>query len=427
MTDKLQAKRLLVLGGSTWKEAIRDFAHEHNIYLIAAAPYHVGIFDVADESHIIDVTDAQAMIPFIKEHQIDGVYMGGSEPVIESACQYLEELGLPCYCNKFQWDSLQNKKHFKQLCIDNGLPVVPMYNVTRDNINEVAPSIPFPVITKPTDGCGSSGFSVCHNEQELYEGYEKASESSVSGSVITERYVKNDAVVGFYTFCNGEVLFSGLEDKYPVQIEKGKSYVGGLFIYNSRFTEMFRNQFEDKIKGMIGSLGIKQGSAWIEVFRQDDEFFFNEVGFRYGGSVSIYPVDYLFSINQVANDITFSLTGEGQAFGHISLSPHTKTGKKYYGVYPLYAKGGTIVSVDGFSQMRKENEIIFITNTRSKGYTVSSNGDFSQNVGLVHFVFDTLEECEVIINSIHKTLSFKDANGNEMLLKLFDTKTIKLV
>jgi len=426
MNNNLKGKRLLVLGGSTWKEAILSVAREHGIYLIAAAPYHVGIFDVADECHLLDVTDADVMIPFIKEHHIDGVYMGGAEPVIESACQYLEALGLPCYCNKQQWSSLQNKKQFKQLCIDNGLPVVPMYNVTRDNIKEVAPSIPYPVITKPTDGCGSSGFSVCRNEQELIVGYEKASESSASGSVITERYVRNDAVVVFYTFCNGQVIFSGLEDKYPVQIEEGKSYVGGFFVFNSKYTDLFRERYEQKISNMFKTLGITQGSAWIEVFRQEEEFFFNEVGFRYGGSVSIYPVDYLFKINQVANDITFALTNEGKAYGHQSLSPHTASGKKYYGVYPLYAKSGTIASIEGLSLMRKCSDVVFITSTKSVGDVIKNTGDFSHNVGLAHFVFNTSDECDGVIRKIHNTLSFKDESGMEMLLKCFCTKNIKL-
>lgn len=426
MKDSLQGKRLLVLGGSTWKEAIHEFAQEHGIYLIAAAPYHVGIFDVADETHLLDVTDAKVMISFIKEHHIDGVYMGGSEPVIEAACQYLEELGLPCYCNKHQWESLQNKKLFKQLCIDNDLPVVPMYNVTAENIDNMAISLPYPVITKPADGCGSAGFTVCHNADELKEGYAKAAQSSASGSVVTERYVKNDAVVVFYTFCNGEVIFSGLEDKYPVQIESGKSFVGGFFVFNSRYTEFFRTRYEKKIAALFKSLGIKQGSAWIEVFRQDDEFFFNEVGFRYGGSVSIYPVDYLFKINQVANDITYSLTSKGQAYNHRSLSPDAVSWKKYYGVYPLYAKSGTISSVEGFSQMRQRGGVIFITNTKSVGYNIQNTGDFSHNVGLVHFVFDTPEECGQIISAIHDTLSFRNEAGEEMLLKCFNNKSIKL-
>ena len=83
--ELLKGKRLLVLGGSTWKEAILSVAREHGIYLIAAAPYHVGIFDIADESHILDVTDPIALVSFIKEHHIDGVYLG-AEPTITPSC-----------------------------------------------------------------------------------------------------------------------------------------------------------------------------------------------------------------------------------------------------------------------------------------------------------------------------------------------------
>lgn len=422
----LKGKRLLLLGGSTWKEAIKDFATEHGIYIIAAAPYHVGIFDIADESHLLDVTDANVMIPFIRENSIDGVYMGGSEPVINEACQYLAELKLPCYCTKDQWDGLQNKKYFKQLCIKHGLPVVPMYDVNAGNIDEISVSLPYPVITKPIDGCGSSGFSVCHNVMELKAGYAKAASCSPTNSVMTERYVKNDAVVVFYTFCNGEVIFSGLEDKYPVQLGKGTSYVGGFFVYNSKWTELFRLRYESKITNLVKDLGITQGSAWIEVFRKDDEFFFNEVGFRYGGSVSVYPVDYLFHINQVANDISYSLTGSGQTYNHKSLTPCRGQEKKYYGVYPLYAKSGTIGSITGFEQLINMQEIIFTTLTKNVESFIGNTGDFSHNVGLVHFVFDTIDECEETIDAIHNALSIKDTGNNEMLLKLFSVDKLTL-
>ena len=75
--ESIKRKRLLVLGGSTWKEAIRSVAREHGIYLIAAAPYHVGIFDIADESYLLDVMNPEVMVPFIKDHHIDGIYRGG--------------------------------------------------------------------------------------------------------------------------------------------------------------------------------------------------------------------------------------------------------------------------------------------------------------------------------------------------------------
>ena len=117
---------------------------------------------------------------------------------------------------------MQNKIQFKHLLIENGLPVTPRYDIrSLSDIDSIADEIRFPVMTKSTDGCGSNGFSVCHNIEELKAGYKHASATSASGSVIiVEKFVKNDGVIVFYTFSNGKMHFSGLEDKYPVRYEE---------------------------------------------------------------------------------------------------------------------------------------------------------------------------------------------------------------
>lgn len=117
---------------------------------------------------------------------------------------------------------MQNKIQFKQLLIENGLPVAPRYDIrSLSDIDSIADEIRFPVMTKSADGCGSNGFSVCHNIEELKAGYKHASATSASGSVIiVEKFVKNDGVIVFYTFSNGKMHFSGLEDKYPVRYEE---------------------------------------------------------------------------------------------------------------------------------------------------------------------------------------------------------------
>lgn len=150
------------------EKAIQDFAQEQGIILIATGNNHnAGIFEIADECYDVDSTNTEAMKQLIREKRIDGVYMGGSESVISTACGYLQELGLPCYCTREQWEYLQNKEHFKRLCIEYGLPVVPKYDYELENPKRNIPDSAFPVITKPTDGCGSSGFSVCRNSEEL--------------------------------------------------------------------------------------------------------------------------------------------------------------------------------------------------------------------------------------------------------------------
>lgn len=87
------------------------------------------------------------------------------------------------------------------------------YQFTEEGNGSI--QIDYPVITKPTDGSGSNGFSVCNNIEELQKGYENAKKESPSGNVIVEEFVKNDSIVVFYTFSNGQMFFSGLKRSSP--------------------------------------------------------------------------------------------------------------------------------------------------------------------------------------------------------------------
>lgn len=428
ITDaKINGKRLLVLGGSYCKDAIKDFAMKNNISLIVAGnDPNAGICEIADEYYNVDSTDSEAMKKILREKKIDGVYLGSSEPVISAAISYVTEMGFPCYCTKKQWDTLQNKLEFKKLCAKNGLPIVPNYIIDESNIKLAEKE--FPVITKPADGCGSSNFSVCKSNAELIKGYFLAKEGSASKKVIVEKFVKNDSVVVFYTFSDGKMYFSGIEDKYPVLFEAQGSYVVGLLIFKSIFTNEFREKFENKIQKMLKSIGIREGNIWIEVFHDGEDYYFNEAGYRYGGSVSIYPINYLYGINQLASDINFSLLGQSKIFGHESLISEVKSKKNNYCVYPLYLKPGTIGAIEGIEIISEMKNVIAVPEIKKIGDVIISTGTVSQTFTYIHFVFDSIEECKAIIDKIHRTVKVLDRNGNNLVEKKldFDLRNIEI-
>ena len=92
-----------------------------------------------------------------------------------------------------------------------------------------------------------------------------------------------------------------------------------MFIFESPSTSEFRQRFDEKLQKMFSSISIKEGTIWIEAFYDGKDYYFNEAGYRYGGSVSIYPIDYLYGINQMAADIHYALTGESKISGYTSL------------------------------------------------------------------------------------------------------------
>lgn len=419
----IKNKRLLLLGGSLWKNEIKNYAIQNEITLIAAGNNtQSGIFEIADESYKIDSTNIKAMRELLIKKNIDGVYLGGSDAVIAAASIYVNDIGLPCYCTNKQWNILNDKSQLKALFSRFELPVVKNYNVESVKITE---DIKYPVITKPADGNGSQGFSVCYTEAELIEGYEKARKCSSSNKVLVEEFVDNTSFVVFYTISDGEIYFSGIEEKYTLKYEEETSYVVSALLFESKKETEFRNLFENKLKQMFENIGLREGNIWIEVFYNQSNYYFNEVGYRYGGSVSFYPIYYQYGYNQLEADINFALTGESNIQeSNYKLLSNDKLKNHHYFIYAIHISDGQIKAIEGLEKLNDDPRIIVTPISKKVGDVVQKTGTISQVLGFIHFVFQSKHELNEIINQIHSKLRVIDSEGNNMMRKKLNKKEI---
>ena len=420
MLEELKGKRLLVLGGTAWADIIFSFAKENNIHLITTGKNPSKLFD---EYYYVDSIDSKAMKNLIKEKKIDGVYIGSNERVIRQAIQYLPELDLPCYCTLQQWDTLMNKLKFKKLCRQFDLPVVETYEWTPTNKCKIN----YPVIVKPTNGCASAGIKICYSETELIEGYRLAYENSASHEVLIEQLVNNSGMDVFFQITDYEIEFCGLGDKYSVQLADGAGSVAGARILPSVFTDEFRFRFEKKIKAMFSSINLKHGLIWMEVFHDGDDYYFNEVGYRLNGSLTIISVDYFCGINAVAADMYFALTGKSKAkgFNSLILKKYNKKKKKIC-EYWIACKSGIISKIDGLNKLNLHPNILAIFPKYSIGSLIPQTNGFAQNFCVIHFMYDTNLELNEIISFIKSNIRVIDENGCDMIIHKSDQFTKKL-
>ena len=401
MFSELKGKKLLVLGGSAWIDIIKAFADENGISIITAGNDPYSALAQAGEYHNINSIDHDAMKRFIKEERIDGVYIGSNETVIRHAIQYLAELGMPHYCTLEQWDALMNKRSFKSLCQQFDIPVAARYQWTP----EAPCEIEFPVITKPADGCASVGITICENEEDLYKGYRFAQGKSPSGEVLIEKLVNNAGMDIFYQITDGEAEFCALGDKYPVQFEEGAGSVAGARVLPSLYTEEFRERFEQKLKNLFKHIGLYQGLIWMEVFHDGNDYYFNEVGYRPNGSLSIVGIDYLCEINTVAADIYYALTGKGKAHGFSSLIlKDVPQGKKKVCEYWVASNPGEIGCIEGIEELHDHPNILALFPKYGVGSVVPHTNGFAQNFCVIHFAYDNADEMRSVIQFIQRTI-----------------------
>ncbi len=177
---------------------------------------------------------------------------------------------------------------------------------------------------------------------------------------------------------------------------------------------------------MACNLEIREGNFWIEVFHDGDRYYFNEAGFRTGGSGTMYPVDYFRGINQVAADIYFALTGRSRISGFSPIYGEGTPRRKRYAVYSVFAKPGVIGRIEGRKAVLRLPEVLTILSRKKEGDIIPDNGSFDQIALLVHLVYDDAAELRQSLDHIHSLLSITDTDGQPMILRMLDTGSLMM-
>lgn len=408
--DNIRGKRLLLLGSNLWKDNLKQFAVENGVYLIFAGLYPGPLDEIADEYYRIDTTDPAVMIPFIKAHGIDGVFMGGSELIISKSCDYINRLGYPCYCTKEQWDILQNKRAFKDICNRFKVPTVPEFDIHQDLQIE-----DYPVIVKPIDGCGSRGISVCRNDIQFKEAKQKALQVSPSQKVLVERYIDNGGLtcVVNYVAINGKYYLDAMGDRYVLN--------GGLITagasFPSKYLDRWIKEVDPPIRDLMMGLGIKNGVISFQALPEGDKIYVYECCFRLTGGMTYKMTDAVSGHNSFKLLLNYSLTGEMGNESDASRIDPTFHGQKGLSMtIPL--RIGKIGSVEGVDGIRSLRQVVDYTQYYKIGDSIGAKciNTLDQLFARIMFVGDSMDSLVGIMSRIRALLKIKDERGENMVI-----------
>lgn len=410
-------KKILVLGGKPIGSVeIVKRAQELGYYVIVAdyLPKEASQAKLfADESWDVSTADIDELEKLCLENHVDGVTTGVHEFNINRMLDLCERLSLPCYCKRSTWLYCDSKVAFKSLCMTNGVPVAKKYDL-NDLTDDSLRSIDFPVITKPVDGSGSRGFSVCHNNEELRNGYSHAKDFSPTGSVLVEDYIPYDAVIIHYTMVGGKCLFSGISDKYSAKFPSTGASVMGLQLFPSRGIQKYLELLDAKVRTMFEIAGFTNGPIWIEAFYDgSDKFVFNEMGYRFGGSMTNYPVQYFYNINQLDHLIHVSL-GDSYQIMPKEVQPDMK-----YCILPVHIHAGKIDKVIGIDEIKKRTDVYAYVPVHFVGDDIQEWGSAQQVFCYIHVLYENLQGLQRTIFQVLKQLRAEDVAGKNLLFTLF--------
>jgi biotin carboxylase len=421
----LKGKRLLISGGPALACDIVEKARQLGIYTIVTDWYPDSPAKrIADESHMVSTADIDAMVELAKQCKVDGVITSFIDSNLHNVREVCERLNLPFYATKEQLDVTMNKVRFKELCRKHDVPVVEEFRLDQSLCREDLDTISYPVLLKPADSSGSRGIVVCKNEEELVRGYGHALASSTSQVVITERFM-NTSVPGVnidYVICNGKVYLSAVGDLFLYHENKDAAPLSEAVFYHSVRLDEYIQTLDAKVRKMFESIGLKNGTLYIQSFYDEEGFHFYEMGYRLGGGQSYRMISEINGINHLEMLIYHSLTGT-MCDNEIENRINPKFDAVACGLFVLIGPG-KICSVRGLEIVRQIPQVVNVMQVYYEGDSLPqcAEGTTQQVFARLHFVAKNTDELIMAIERAQSVLRVEDEDGKNMIVGNFSPR-----
>ena len=410
---KLKGKRLLILGGMRISCEIVKKAQAMGIYTLVADYNKMEDSpgkQIADEAVDLSVIDVDAVVNYVKNNEIDGVFVGFNDMLLPYYAEICEKAGLPCYGTKKQFETLIAKDQYKAICRQFGVPTIPEYDLNDENIQ-------FPVLVKPVDSSGSRGITICHNRQELDEAVEVGKKASKTDKVLIERYMDGREVTVFWTFQDGNYYLSALANRH-VKNNQGNDViplpVG--YTFPSVFLPQYQRDVEENCKKMFRHLGIKDGMMFMQCKVENGTCYLYDLGFRPTGSLEYKILNRVCGYDPLEMMIYFSLTGKmGKEDIATKVNPNFHT--PAFNVSCLCAPG-TIKEIIGVEEVKNMEvvEDVVVAHTKGETITEQMRGLLSQITIRVLGSVDDKDHLLSVMQKINQTTHLIGEDGRELLL-----------
>lgn len=421
MNQNLTGKRLLILGGMRFSCEIVNTARAMGIYTLVADYNKIEDSpgkQIADEAVDLSVTDVDAVVSYVKSHNIDGVFVGFNDMLLPFYADICKKTGLPCYGTKEQFETLIAKDQYKALCRQFGVPTIPEYDINDENIR-------YPVLVKPVDSSGSRGITICHNKQEMAEAVTIGKNASKSGKVLIERYMDGREVTVFWTFQDGNYYLSALGNRH-VKHNQGMDVIPLPVGYSfpSVFLPKYQEEVEDNCKKMFRHLGIKDGMMFMQCKVENGICYVYDLGFRPTGSLEYKILKRVCGYDPLEMMIHHSLTG---TMGNEDIAPKVNPlfDAPAFNVSCLCAPG-TIKDIKGVEEVKKFPEVEDVVLGHVSGETITEQmrGLLAQITVRILGSVKKKEDLLPVMRKIDNTIHLIGEKGEELLLPGVDHNDI---
>lgn len=400
-------------------EDVCRFAKNNDVTVITIARSDAStVHRYSDEQCVADCSNPFVMIPLLKEKKIDAIIAISGEKMQRNVVNWIFQSGYRFYATPEQWSILMDKQKFQQYAVQFGVPAIPECSLIMKG-KEVLTQFPFPVVIKPTDNSGSSGVSICKQNSNLTEAYVDAMRCSASRSVICQKFLSgpyfqfeiwNQNGKSFFPYTK-ERIFYPPKGQYPPQ--------PFLDIYPSANSKLLSRTLFNKIKKMMKSLGINNGSCVFQGIINNGTPFIMDTAFRISGGLDYKVVWEEKGIDLIGAHIQYAMLGQfGEDFSQMKR-PYEYT----YANLCVGLENGIVSRLEGIDAIRRFPGVFAVHQYYQEGDTVRT-GAFSQIALRVFLKAKNRQSLIECIEKVLKKLRIENEKGRSMLLPFPDFMNI---
>ncbi len=424
MFSELKGKRLLYLGGIPRARYVVSRARKLGIYVIVADYYPDSPAKrVADEGILVNALDVDALEVLCKEKNIDGITTGYADILLPICYELSKRLSIPYYATADMLRASTDKEFFKELSEKYEVPVPKTYHISKDEVNQKAKQLSYPVFMKPLDGSGSRGASACYKEEDFESQYNYALSFSKKGVVTVEDFLQGTEFILDYLLIDGEPYLASLADRYSVDGRPAAVNHPNLMVLPSKHLDKYYKEVDPKVCNMFKKAGFKDGVIFLQGYA-DKKITFYEMGCRLGGTWP-YIDEYFHGVNPMDMLFCHALTGKMSPCPeklHISARFNGKGAVIYF---LSQDKEGDIAKVEGVEDVQLLPYVVAVMQYYKAGdhFVLGSQTDVLFLA--VHLVADDFSQLKERINKIYELVGYYDKDEKSLLSPVYNVEKLE--
>ena len=320
----------------------------------------------ASISYDVSTTDVPALIEIAKKHEVSGVVTAFSDRNMMPGYEVAIALGLPTLYTPEIINLITDKSSLKRFFTNLGVPIN-KYKLLSSNFTDTdLEDLSFPVVTKPVDGYGSNGVTLCEDINAVRNSVSITAKESKDfpRSFLVEEYYASDEISANAWVIDGDVYITCI---YDVIKTASNGFKYGNSVFPSKYTSLYMNQIKTLLNTICLNMGIKNGPVSIQCFIGDKGLKVNEFLFRLPGSAS-YKYTTILGGPNIGKMLIQLCAGDPVEYQNIhSFTPIAEC---FYYKYKLFATPSKIMHYSlSIDEIRKKiPEVEHISFYREDGY-----------------------------------------------------------